>query len=882
MRRPGAIATDAPRFGWHFREAQQAFEIELRDADRKEVLAGSGKVLAADCAFVSLPGLQLAPRTAYSWRVRCWNALGEASQWAEAEFETGFLQMDEWRAQWIEPVQSPVVPEISVDARAAAMGDYPIVPPEERLHPPQMIRQSFLVGQEIGRARLYITAHGLFEILINGRAITDEIFAPGYDAHPHRLSVHTYPVTEFLHVGLNAIGITLADGWWAGRTSFSGDSANYGNRLGVTWQIEIDGEVVATGDETAVAAQGPTRYADIFIGEKHDARDEIPGWASAHFDASGWTPVEVKPRDVTGLVPFIGEPVRRVMEFAPAEVRRTPNGELLIDLGQNIAGRLRIGANGPAGTEIIFEHSETLDAEGNFIKNIMGRNKDQTDIWILAGGGDETFEPRFTYHGFRYVRVSGYPGKLIAANVTAVVIASDLDSSGSFEVDHWGIHRLHQNVVWSQRSNFLSIPTDCPQRERAGWTGDIQLFAPAATNNMLVHQFLSRWLENVRAAQAPDGRIPLIVPDTPSFARMMPFASQAAAGWSDAIAIVPLVLFDRYGDLRPVADNYAAMTAWLGHARRLAMDGIPERYLGEPEDSPARERQRHLWNTGFQFGDWLAPSTVSADPMSMWNAARLTGGIVGSIFYYRTTEAVRRAAGLLGDVAAEAELGQRAAAIRQAFSSEFIGPEGRLDTALQGPLVLALAFGLIPEGSRAACSAQLVELVEAADFHLDTGFLSLPFLLDVLVEIGRKDLAYRILLQDTAPSWLYEIAKGATTIWEDWRMIGADGSPRPLSFNHYAFGAVDDWLYRHVAGIQSVEPGYKRVVLAPDPDSPFGHVRARLETPIGPIAVALDRDADALSGTVEIPANMRADLRLADGRLQPLAAGKTSFSLAVE
>jgi alpha-L-rhamnosidase len=881
---PLAVATSRPRFGWRVpgagaRVRQVAYELEVNELDTGRPIARSGRVTSGQSTFVELENVDLPSHSRFSWRVRVWLENEGPSDWAESTLGTALLAFDdEWAAPWIEPRQQPVTREAEIDAAASATGAYERKPPEERLHPAPLLRQTFRLEQLPKAARLYITAHGLYEVLINGRRAGDEVFAPGYDAHPQRLSVQTYDVTELLRAGENVIGVTLADGWWAGRTSFSGASANYGDRLGVSWQLEGDRQLIAVSDATARCSFGPIRYSDIFIGEMFDAREARPGWAEAGFDAADWLPVTDCGRNVDGLVPFIGEPVRRVAELPPKTVLKTLAGETVIDLGQNIAGRLKLRARGDRGVVIRLEHSETLDRDGNFLNNIMGRNKDQTDVWILTGEGEEVFEPTFTFHGFRYVRVTGYPGDLTPDDVTGVVVASDLAQTGEFKTDNVRVNRLHENVVWSQRANFLSIPTDCPQRERAGWTGDIQVFAPAATNNMHVHQFLRRWLANVRAAQLGNGQIPLIVPNTPSFARMMPFASQPAAGWSDAIALVPWTLFERYGDRQVIEENYAAMAAWHAYVEEVAQRGVPERYQTEPESSAVRARQQFLWNTGFQFGDWLTPSTLSGSPLDMWNAPRLTGELVGSAFYYRTTLTVLRAAELVGDLATVRRLEALAPRIRQAFCDEFIQPDGRMSVELEGAYVLALAFGLPPESLRPAIGGHLAALIEAAGRRLDTGFLSLPFLLDVLVDIGRKDLAYAILMQDKAPSWLYQVDRGATTIWEEWAAIDDDGQPHAMSFNHYALGAVDDWLFRQVAGIKAQSPGYGELLIEPDLDSPFRQLRARIATPYGPVVVELDRSNPSGRLAVEVPANVSATLSLT-GRTLSLDAGRHAFEL---
>ncbi|MFD8646902.1 alpha-L-rhamnosidase [Streptomyces mirabilis] len=796
-----------------------------------------------------------------------------------SRFATTILEPADWVADWIEPEQKPVTREAPVDlSDTAALSPTPRTPVEDRLHPSPLVRQVFTLGRRPEHARLYITAHGVYEVTVNGQQITQDVLAPGYDEHPHRLSYHSHDAAPFLRVGENVVGVRLADGWWAGRNSFTGGSANYGDRLGVLWQLDADGEVVAASGPSARSSFGEIRYSDIFVGEKVDARLAVPGWDEPGFEDADWTPVRLADARRTGLVPFIGEPVRRVAEIRNPRILTTPKGELVVDLGQNIAGRLRLTASGASGTTIVLEHTESLDRNGDYQQNIMGANKDQTDVWILSGTGRETFEPRFSFHGFRFVRITGHSGPLAPEDVVGVVISSDLEQTGSFSTDDARINRLHENVVWSQRSNFLSIPTDCPQRERAGWTGDIQVFARAATNNARVDLFLERWLANVRAAQSPEGVVPMIVPFTPSFAESMGGLGQTSAGWGDVITVLPLALYERYGDMRVLTENYEAMRRWVHWVRERAEGDIPERYRDLPGDDPVRQRQSLLWNTGFHFGDWLVPSTVTDDPASLFAAAQSTGALFGSAFYFHSVSNLTRVAEILGDGAVAAETSDLAARIREAFIAEFTAPDGRMSVPLQGAYVIALAFGLVPDDAREAAGRHLVRLIHEAGDHLDTGFLSGPFLLDVLADLGETELAYTLLFQDSAPSWLYEVDMGATTIWESWTGVAPDGQPRELSLNHYAFGAVDDFLFRRVAGIRPAAPGYSTIEFAPDLSAPFGSVSARIGTPFGAASARWTRALADVEVEVVVPGNAQGVLRLPGREDLRLPPGRHTFT----
>lgn len=861
---PEAVWTSSPAFGWQVDPGagpQTAYELEVYDAAHGTLVAATGKLLSSASHSVVIPGAAFASRGRYTWRARIWVGEEEASEWAASRFAMTILDRDDWIAEWIEPEQKPVIREVPVDpSEFATSAATPQTPVENRLHPCPLIRQVFTLDRLPEHASLYITAHGVYEVTVNGHLITQDVLSPGYDEHPHRLSVHSHDAAPYLREGENVIGIRLGDGWWAGRIGFG--SANYGDRLRVLWQLHGDEEVLAVSGQSARSSFGEIRYSDIFIGEKVDARLAVRGWDEPGFADGDWTPVRLASAGHDSLVPFIGEPVRRVAEIREPRILTTPKGDLVVDLGQNIAGRLRLTASGEPGTTIVLEHTESLDRDGNYQQNIMGANKDQTDVWVLAGTGQETFEPRFTFHGFRFVRITGYPGTLSPEDVVGIVLSSDLEQSGRLRTDDVRVNRLHENVTWSQRSNFLSIPTDCPQRERAGWTGDIQVFARAATNNARVDLFLQRWLANVRAAQTGDGVVPMIVPFTPTFAEGMGHFGRTSAGWGDVITMLPLALYERYGDVRVLQENYDAMRRWVDWVRDCAESEVPETYRGLPDHDPVRQRQSLLWNTGFQFGDWLVPSTVGDDPASLFTAAKLTGPLFASAFYFHSVSNLAQAAEILDDRATAAEMKGLAGRIREAFIDEFVQPDGRITVHMQGAYVIALAFGLVPDDARAAAGRHLVQLIRDAGEHLDTGFLSGPFLLDVLADLGETDLAYALLFQDSAPSWLYEVDMGATTIWESWNGVDPDGQPRELSLNHYAFGAVDDFLFRRIGGIRPSAPGYSTVEFAPDVSAPFGSVSAEIGTPFGPASARWAKKGAVIEVEIVVPGNAVGVLRL--------------------
>ena len=596
-------------------------------------------------------------------------------------------------------------------------------------------------------------------------------------------------------------------------------------------------------------------------------------------------------RDHEVLRPFSGEPVRRVLELPALSVEETDEGAI-VDFGQVIAGRVRVRLRDTVlGQRIVIEHTETLAADGSWFDNIIGINKEQTDVFICAAPPKaQTYfewEPEFTFHGFRYARVAGLSGPLRADDIVAVVIASDLEQSGGFEASDPRIDRLHQNVVWSQRGNFLSVPTDCPQRERAGWTGDLQAFIGAASNNAQIVPFVSRWLDNLRADQLPDGRIPIISPRSP-FDSEAAAAAQgvgaivSAAGWSDAIALVPWTLYERFGDRRVLEDNYEAMIRWIEYQAHTAESELPSSLADVELSDDRRAAQAVLYNSGLHFGDWLTPSTMEQGPLheAIMIAPALTGEIVAPMFQAQTLTIASRVASALRKEADAAALAARAAEVREAFASEYVDADGDLPVRLQGVYVLALAFDMVPEPLRPATAARLVELIHERGDRLDTGFLSTPYLLDVLCDHGYPEVARALLWQSEMPSWLYEVDHGATTIWETWDAIAPDGTIRPMSLNHYAPGSVDDWLYRRVAGIRSTSAGYRTAVIEPDFDIGIDHIAAHVGTPHGRLAVEWERVGDAASVTVTVPFGVTATLRVGD-RVVALDPGVSTHTLAV-
>lgn len=626
------------------------------------------------------------------------------------------------------------------------------------------------------RARIYITAYGLYRLYINGQRVTEDEFTPGNTSYDRYLQYQVYDIQSFLKEGNNAIGIILADGWYLGRVGFGGDSCQFGNMLGVLFQLELDYlyglKEVIVSDKQLKSTTGPLVYSDIFVGEKYDANLELEGWNSVGYDDGFWEYGCEVAYALNNLWAQYGENVRQTEKLCPKSIYYSVKNETIVDFGQVIAGRVRIKiTNAKKGDKIMLEHSEIVYKDGTLLNNIQGRYKNQTDIYICKGEKEEVYEPYFTFHGFRYLRLTGYPGKISFQDVCAIVLRTDMQVIGKFHCSDERINQLQKNILWSQKGNFLSIPTDCPQRERAGWTGDVQVFSTTAVYNMDTLAFFKRWLKNMREDQLPDGQVPTVVPyikgyrlETGGFPMQ---DAHCSAGWGDVCITLPWTLYKAYGDVSVLEENYEMMKRWIEYIQRTAENENPDD-IGEL--SPERkERLKHLWNTHFHFGDWLTPS-VSFDfktgDVDMLKSAFETKDYVPSCFYAYSSYLLSLIAEVLGRKEEGEKYRELSDKVKQAFAGEFIDENGRIETELQGIYVLVLKFGLMPEYLRKKAIGHLSDLIKKNGNKLDTGFLSGPHILDVLVDGGREDIAWSLLFQEECPSWLYEVKMGATTIWE--------------------------------------------------------------------------------------------------------------------
>ncbi|MEU1622888.1 family 78 glycoside hydrolase catalytic domain [Streptomyces sp. NPDC005722] len=793
---------------------QDGYEIEIT---RSAGTHRTGRIASKDRVLVPWPDAPLTSRERAVVRVRVWTGADEPSRWSEpAAVEAGLLAPEDWRAV---PVGAP----------------WPEDPDSDRR--PARVRRDFTLPRPVAHARLYITAHGLYEAEINGHRVGDDTVAPGWTVYGERLRYSTHDVTSLLTEGANTIGAWLGDGWYRGRFGFDGGHRNlYGTDQSLIAQLEVthdDGTttVVAT-DHAWQASTGPILFSGLYDGETFDARLHDPRWSTPHGDRPGtWEPVATGSRDPRTLVAPKGPPVRCTQEVRPVTITPKDEGRYVLDFGQNLVGRLRITVDGPAGTTITLRHAEVLQDDELATRPL--RLAAATDAYILGDSGEQTWEPRFTLHGFRYAEVSGWPGELTGDAVTARVHHTDMARTGWFECSDPLINRLHENVLWSMRSNFVDIPTDCPQRdERLGWTGDIQVFAPTASFLYDCAGMLDSWLDDVAVEQFPDGTIPWYVPVIPGAPMWTPI--QPGAAWGDVATLTPWVLYQRFGDLELLRRHFPMGRAWVDLMERLA--------------GPSR-----LWDTGFQLGDWLDPIAPPEDPA----AARTDRYLIATAYFAWSTRHLARAARALGHEHEAQHYATLADEVADAFRRRYVHADGRMTSDSPTAYCVALAFDLLEDpGLRQFAGDRLAELVLQDDARIATGFVGTPLICDALTDTGHLDVAYRLLTQTECPSWLYTVTMGGTTIWERWDSLRPDGTLNPggmTSFNHYALGAVADWLHRVVGGIAPAEPGYRAITYRPRPGGGITWARTRHETPYGTAALSWELTGDRLVATVTVP-----------------------------
>lgn len=847
---PAAIGTRTPRFSWKLQPAdetargirQTAYEIEVAAEDGRP-LWQSGKVQAAATDQIAYAGVPLSSRARATWKVRVWDAADKASSWSPAaSFAVGLLDPTDWQALWISAKD-----DASFTTRENVQN---FVGDPERgvltVTPAKHFRKGF-EARAVKRATLHATALGVFTVEINGARVSDERLAPGWSAYQKRIHSRTWDVTSLVKDGDNAIGATLADGWYSGYVAYGLLTAQeglvpglngryyYGISPAVRVQLELE---LADGtkrhiitDTSWKCSTGPITESDILMGESYDARKEMPGWSKAGFDDSKWQDAVVKTGTDSAVEPHPGVPVRPIQELPAKSVTEHKPGVFIFDLGQNISGVVRLKVKGKAGDKVTIRHAEMLHQDGRLSTENL-RCARAVDTYTLKGDpAGETWTPEFTYHGFQYVELTGFPGTPDKDAVTGIVIHSDTPLHGSFESDEPMLNRLYQNMVWTQRANFFEMPTDCPQRdERMGWTGDAQIYVRAATYNADIASFYTKWLRDLNDDQWDYGAYPAYAP--------RPLArpnEHHAAGWMDAGVICPWTIWQVYGDTRVITEHWRKMN-----------DFMDWRKLRDPELDGATD--------DCNFGDWLSLGDVKT-PIPFIDLA----------YHAYCARLMAEMATAIGDAKRAAGYMAHADKVTASFRKLHLKPDGSLAVHNQSAYAMALFFGLIPEDRKAASAAHLAKLVKENGNRMTTGFLGTRPLLPALSAHGHHDLAGVLMLQREFPSWGYEVDNGATTIWERWNSyVKGKGvhTPEMNSFSHYAFGAVCEWMMGELAGIDRAAPGFDRVKIAPRPINGIRRASAAMMTRHGKLACAWRIENGVFHAEVTVPPNTTAEILL--------------------
>ena len=785
-----------PRFSWQLRSSvgilQGAYRLQAFREDEAEPLWDTGRVNKGDSVLVPYGGPALRPMTRYRWRVRIWDKKGRDTEYSEeASFETGLMGQS-FRALWITPPERG-----PIDAPVSA---------------PRFRRDFTLPDKPLKRARIYASALGIYDLRLNGRPVSADVLAPGWTTYNKRIQYQTWDVTSQLRPGANALAATVADGWYRGYLALKDQRNLYGDRLALLCQLRVDyedgtSEWIVTDESWKTLSDTPVRYADFYMGTHYDATMETPGWDGAGFDDGAWQSAMALRHVHMPLVSQLDHPVRRQYSITPVALITTPKGETVLDMGQNMVGWLRFTVRGEKGRTVTVSHAEVLDRDGNFYTDNYRLAKAQL-IYTLSGEGEETYEPNLTFYGFRYVRLENWPGEVDLKDFAGVVIHSDIAVTAGFECSDERVNQLWHNIQWGQKGNFVDVPTDCPQRdERLGWTGDCQAFARTACINMDSALMLSEWLRDLALDQREDGAVPFVIP------RALPIDSAGSAAWGDAACIVPWTLYLHYGDVEVLRQQYPSMRRWISFITAHSDD--------------------YLWDQGFHFGDWLG---LDAYEGSYVGATDKT--LIATAFYAWSTMLTRRAAEVLGYAKDVSELNSLYKHIVKAYREEFITSTGRLAVRTQTAYVLTLHFDLCAEKDRPRMVQDLVELIKQSGDHLTTGFVGTPYLCLALSECGQHDAAGKLFLRTEYPSWLYPISKGATTMWEHWDGIKPDGSfwsKDMNSYNHYAYGAIGEWMFRALAGIDAAKPGYREILLHPRPIEGLSFVSAWQDTMYGQV-----------------------------------------------
>ena len=829
-----------PRLSWKITSTetnvmQSAYEIKVTDQTAKgKVLWNSGKISSDKSVNIEYGGPELKSMQRVYWQVRVWDNNGKATDWSKPAFwEMGILKPELWTASWI-----TMENEIKLDGSK----------------PCQYLRSEFATTKKVKSARVYVSSLGLYQLYLNGKKVGNDLFTPGWTSYNKRIQYQTYDVTALLQ-SKNSMGAVLGDGWYRGNIGWQNQRNYYGDKLALIAQLHVEysdgtSENIGTSDSWK-ASTGPIVFSDIYNGETYDANKEMPGWSTAGFNDSNWGRAAVLNHSKENLVAPQGPPVQAIEEIKPVKILTTPKGEVVFDLGQNMVGWVRLKVSGKKGDYVTLKFAEVLDKDGNFYTDNLRAAK-VTDNYILKGGGEETYEPAFTFHGFRFVQLIDFPGTPTIDNITGVVIHSAMEPTGTFACSEPMINQLQHNIQWGQKGNFLDVPTDCPQRdERLGWTGDAQVFAPTAAFNFDASGFYTKWMKDVAADQLPDGKVPHVIPDVLK-------GGGGSTAWADAALVVPWTTYLTYGDKRILEQQYPSMKAWVEYMHNRA---------GED----------NLWTGDQHFGDWLAFATNNSD----YPGATTEKDLIATAYYSFSSGLLAKIAKITGKTDDAAKYAKLSEDIKKAFVNEFVAPSGRLVSHTQTAYLLAVAFEMLPADLVSKSAAYLAADVNKFK-HLTTGFVGTPLLCKTLSAQGYDELAFMLLNRKEYPGWLYPVTQGATTIWERWDGQKPDGTFQSVgmnSFNHYAYGAIGEWLYTYVAGIQidTENPGYKHFFLAPHPGGGLTNANATYKSIHGEIKSAWKIEDGDMVYEVAVPANTSATVTLPAAKLAGVSVNNSAL-----
>ncbi|WP_433921048.1 glycoside hydrolase family 78 protein [Paenibacillus taichungensis] len=826
MQNPIGLDTKKPRFSWKIESTEQsvmqsAYRITVRQ-DLQSVW-DSGKRVADTSVLVEYAGPGLQALTLYQVQIEVWDNKDNHAT-IEGYFETGLLEGRNFQAEWI---------------------THPF--PKDETAPP-VFSKEFTVQKEIQQARIYSTSLGVYEIAINGTRVGENYFAPGWTNYNERLQYQTYRLDGMLETQ-NKIEITVGNGWYKGIFGFTCTPNHYGDRVAALAEIHIiytDGtkDIIAT-DKTWQVTTGPIRLSEIYMGETYDSC----------FNESQFLNVETASFDKNRLVAQENEPVKITKKLPALQLITTPNGEYVIDFGQILTGFIELRTKGRKGQMITIRHAEVLDKDGNFYPDTL-RQAVSIDR-LICNGREQIYSPHFTFHGFRYIAIEGL-NEIRLDDFTACVLHSCLEETGSFLTSNEMVNQLQSNIQWSQRGNFLDIPTDCPQRdERLGWTGDAQVFAGTAAFNMNVASFFKKWLRDLASEQTEEYGVPHVIPNILG-------DQEGAAAWSDAAVIVPWVMYQTYGDTRLLEEQYDSMKGWVDYiSARCGTNG--------------------LWQSGYQYGDWLG---LDKEEFSNERTGATDIYLVANAYYAYSTELVAKAAKLLMKTKDAVRYEELHHQIKKAFNAEYISATGRLVSETQTACVLALHFNLAEEQYRDRIRKTLENNIAKHKNHLTTGFVGTPYLCHALSDNDLHELAGTLLLKEDFPSWLYAVKKGATTIWERWNSILPNGdfdTSGMNSLNHYAYGSIGEWMYRKLAGINPIEAGYKKILIKPQFIRGINSVEAAFDSVYGEIKSSWSCRAGKITVNVTVPVNTTAVIVLPEKpELVEVGSGSYSFEYATQ